>query len=143
MIEQRDAKLMKTLTIDLTRTAAMASLLVSAALLLCASAASAEVCRNPDQSVGRTIHDTLVHNPSIFIEKFVGADAQAGIAAYNRLPEPGHDRGDTFYIAFDVRSHTSFMAVSQGDCLVSNGFWLEPAGVAVRLAIEKSRGQPL
>jgi hypothetical protein len=52
-------------------------------------------------------------------------------------------RGDTFYIAFDVRSHTSFMAVSQGDCLVSNGFWLEPAGVAVRLAIEKSRGQPL
>src|SRR5215813_1858347 len=84
---------------------------VGAGFAIVAGPASADVCRNPDQSVGHTIHDTLVHNPTLRIEKFVGADAQVGIAAYNRLPEPGHDRGDTFYIAFDAHSHTAYMAV--------------------------------
>jgi hypothetical protein len=104
---------------------------------------SADTCPNHTQSMGRTIHDTLVHNPAVVIEKFVGADAQVGIAAYNRLPDPGHDQGDTFYIAFDPTSHTTYMAVAKGDCLVSNGYWLDKAGLLVRSVIERARGRSI
>ena|SRR5579871_403091 len=116
------------------------------ALTLCASggkAAAANVCPNVDRSIGRTIHDILVQNPAITFEKFVGPDAQTGIAIYNTLPEPGHDAGDTFYLAFDFRSHTAYMAITRGDCLISNGAWTERAGFVVRKAIEKARGLAL
>jgi hypothetical protein len=127
-------------TIDGERTTAKAALLAAAVIFFLPNEAAAQVCGNPDQSVGRTIHDALVHNPAISIEKFTGSDAQAGIDAYNLLPEPGDEHGDTFYIAFDLRTHLSYMAVSKGDCLVSNGYWLETAGITVREAIKAARG---
>lgn len=106
-------------------------------------AAAASTCPNVDRSIGRTIHDILVQNPAITFEKFVGLDAQTGIAIYNTLPEPGHDTGDTFYLAFDLRNHTAYMAITRGDCLISNGAWTERAGFVVRKAIEQARGLPL
>ena len=117
-----------------------AAILAGAIMFLGTGTAFAEVCGDPAQSVGRTIHDALVHNPSISIEKFTGSDAQAGIDAYNLLPEPSNEKGDTFYIAFDFRTHVSYMAVSKGDCMVSNGYWLETAGFGVREAIKSARG---
>jgi len=103
--------------------------------------ARAGVCPDINQSIGHTIHDTLVHNPAIVLEKYTGAEAQIGIALYNALPDPGDDTGDTFYLAFDLRAHTAYMAVTQGDCLISNGAWEEQAGLTVHRAIETARAR--
>jgi hypothetical protein len=62
-------------------------------MVMFGSEASADACRNRDRFVSKTIHDTLMHNPSISIEKLIGSEAQKGQGRTHLAPPRNHGAG--------------------------------------------------